>query len=114
MLKNSPVLRSFIYYLTALIALYISYKGLLTIEQMGFIDSRKNKGWVLVLVGIYFSLGIFLNIVIIRRLMDSGFMEYHQFTNTIENIFRDKLFFIMFWIFKYPIFLLKIAFIQRF
>lgn len=111
--KNSPILRSFIYYIIAAVLLYLSYKLLLGLEQAGFIDSRKNKGWVLVLVGVYLILGIALNILITRRLISSGFMEYHQFQNTVENIFRDKISFLIFWVFKYPIFLLKVAAIQR-
>lgn len=68
---------------------------------------------MLILVGMYFILGIALNILITRRLMDSGLMEYHQFTNTIDNVFRDKITYMIFWIFKYPVLLLKIATIQR-
>jgi hypothetical protein len=113
MFKNSPILKSFLYYLSALIVLYLSYKLLIGLEQMGVMDSRKNKAWALVPIAVYIGLGIALNISIMRRLMESGYLEYHQFTNTIDNIFRDKIQYMIFWIFKYPFLLLKIATIQR-
>jgi len=112
--QKYPILRSWIYYILAILLLYLSYKFLLGLENLGFIDSRKNKGWVLVLVGVYIVLGIALNILITRRLMDEQYIEYHQFSNTIGNIFRDKISFMIFWIFKYPILLLQITAIQRF
>jgi len=113
MFKNSPILKSFIYYLLAVAVLYLSYRLLLGLEEIGMIDSRRNKGWMLVLVGVYFVLGILLNVVIMRRLMDSDYLEYHQFTNTVDNIFRDKIQYLVFWLLKYPILLLKIVTIRR-
>ncbi len=112
--KKYPILRSWLYYVLAVLLLYLSYKFLLGLEHAGIIDSRKNKGWVLVLVGIYLIIGIALNVLITRKLMDEQYIEYHHLSNTIGNIFRDKISFMLFWVFKYPILLVQIAAIQRF
>ena len=111
--KYRPILRSWVYYIVALLLVYGTYKFFLALDIAGIIDSRANKKWVLVLPAIYLFCGVMLNILIMRKLMAERYLEYHQFSNTIENIFMDKLWFLFLWPIKYPFLLLKISTIER-
>jgi hypothetical protein len=111
--KYRPILRSWVYYIVALLLVYGTYKFFLALDIAGIIDSRANKKWVLVLPAIYLFCGVMLNILIMRKLMAERYLEYHQFSNTIENIFMDKLRFLFLWPIKYPFLLLKISTIER-
>lgn len=111
--KYRPILRSWAYYIFALLLVYATYKFFLALDTAGIIDSRANKKWVLVLPAIYLFCGVMLNMLIMRKLMAERYLEYHQFYNTVDNIFRDKLSFLLFWAIKYPFLLLKISTIER-
>ena len=111
--KYRPILRSWAYYIIALLLVYATYKFFLALDTAGIIDSRANKKWVLVLPAIYLFCGVMLNILIMKKLMTERYLEYHQFYNTVDNIFRDKLSFLFLWVIKYPFLLLKISTIDR-
>lgn len=110
--KERPVLRSLGYYILAVFAVITTYKILLELDLMGIIDTRENKSLILILPGVYLICGYLLNVFITNRLIKDGYLEYHQFSNTIDSIARDKFKFLIFWVFKYPFFLLQIAFIE--
>jgi len=112
-MKNHPLLRSWIYYFIALIFVCLVYKLLYYLDVNEYINSQKNKLWILPILVAYFFSGVFLNIVIIRKLINENYIEYHQFSNTITNIVRDKISFLFLWVFKYPLLLLKISFIEK-
>jgi hypothetical protein len=112
-IKSYPILRSWGFYFLALIGLYLGYKFMVLLDANGVIDSVKNKSWVLTLFVLYFACGIFLNIKIINKLMGENHIEYHQFHNTISEVVSDKISFIIWWVIRYPLFLLKLALINK-
>lgn len=52
----------------------------------------------------YVACGIYLNRIVLRRII-----VWHPVYNTVENVFKGKLYMLFLWPISYPILLLKLA-----
>lgn len=52
----------------------------------------------------YLICGIYLNRIVLRRIID-----WHPIYNTVENVFKGKLYMLFLWPISYPILLIKLA-----
>ena len=103
-MNKYPILRSWLFYMVSLVVLYACYHLLFYIDSM---SDSKNHILIFLLIGTYIALGVFLNIMITNKLIKESIIEYHEFTNTIDNIAGDKIWMLVSWIISYPLFLIK-------
>ncbi len=95
----------------AFILLYLIKLGLDGVYY-GFIHGTENemeKGWLLlILILSYFSIGIALNIKLLRRLI-----EWHPANATISNVVSTKIRAIIVWPFYYPYLIFQLFIIHK-
>jgi magnesium-transporting ATPase (P-type) len=61
---------------------------------------------------LYFGCGILLNVFIIRKLVNEGRVEYHPLSDTISNVFGEKIVMLIFWPLRYFFFLSQTTLIK--